>query len=190
MAAQRWNLLCQSGLKNIWLSHWLKRVFWCFLYSQQRPLGDLHRVNPPFSWEAVIWRYTHYKYKEYLYSRSSISKWINYLLCSHCKCLEIFKVLKDCMRSVHAQSFLFTWTTPASCIVIQFSGFFESWYNARAVDLWTFSSCDRRYFTSGATAPSRPKAVLLFPQLQHLAIASAKCLLSLSSTFKLFRNVK
>lgn len=76
-------------------------------------------------------------------------------------------------------------------MVIQFSGFLDSWYKARAVDLCTFSSCDLRYFTSGATAPSRPNAVLLFPQLQHLAMASAKCLRSLSSTCeKIFMHVK
>ena len=32
-----------------------------------------------------------------------------------------------------------------------------------------------RYLTSGATAPSRPNDVRLFPQAQHRAIASAKC---------------
>jgi hypothetical protein len=66
-------------------------------------------------------------------------------------------------------------------MVIQFSGFLDNWNRALAVDRWTSSVVDFRYLTSGATAPSRPKAVLLLPQLQHLAMASAKCLLNLSS---------
>ena len=77
-----------------------------------------------------------------------------------------------------------TCTTPASCMVMQFCGVFDSWKSALAVDRWTFSSLDLRYLTSGATASSSPNAFRFVPQLQQRAIASARCCRSLSSTCK------
>lgn len=56
----------------------------------------------------------------------------------------------------------------------------DNWWSARAVARWTSWSGDFRYFTNGATALDDPNATLLFPQWQHLAMASAKCFLSLS----------
>jgi hypothetical protein len=74
-----------------------------------------------------------------------------------------------------------TFTTPASCIVIQLSGSFDSSCNARAVDRCTLMSSDLRYLTRGATACSLPNDSRLSPQLQQRAMASAKCRLSRSS---------
>lgn len=61
------------------------------------------------------------------------------------------------------------------CIVWQLSGSSESWCKAWAVAWCTRGFSLWRYLTSGATAPSRPKAVRLLPQAQHRAMASARC---------------
>ena len=101
------------------------------------------------------------------------SRWLPFIL----KCLFAISTI------------IITWTTPASCMVMQFSGCLDNWNKALAVLLWTFSSPDLRYRTSGATAPSRPNATRLLPQLQHLAMASARCRRSLSSPCKYRRQI-
>lgn len=68
-----------------------------------------------------------------------------------------------------------TFTTPTICIVWQLSGSSDSWCKAWAVAWWTRGFSLWRYLTSGATAPSLPKAVRLLPQAQQRAIASARC---------------
>ena len=75
----------------------------------------------------------------------------------------------------------YTRTTPASYIITQFIGFFDSWWSALATDRCTLESDDFRCLTSGFTALFSPKVCRLFPHLQHSAMASAKYRRTISS---------